>query len=156
MATASSQVVGRHKFTYPIGDMYDGEWNNEGRKHGAGHLTLVDGTKYIGQFQNGFCHGHGVARFPDGSAFEGEFENGKYSGFGIFTRSDGMRFEGKFHNGRVDGHGLITFPDGTHGCPKQEGYFMGTELLERKRVTDTITKAQQAAKIARSIKIEKS
>lgn len=153
MASSSSQVVARHRFTYPIGDTYDGEWGSEGRKHGVGHLTLVDGTKYMGQFQNGFCHGHGVARFPDGSVFEGEFENGKYSGFGTFTRSDRMRFEGKFQNGRVDGPGLITFPDGTHGRPRQEGYFMGTELMERKRVNDTVMKAQQAAKIARSITI---
>lgn len=149
----SSKVVARQKFTYPVGDTYDGEWNNEGRKHGVGHLTLADGTRYVGQFQNGFCHGHGVSRFPDGSVFEGEFENGKYSGFGVFTRSDGMRFEGKFYNGRVDGEGLITFPDGTHGRPRQEGHFTGTELLARKRANDTVKRAQQAAKIAQSINI---
>ena len=152
MAATSSQVIARHKFTYPIGDIYDGEWNDAGKKHGVGSLTLVDGTKYMGQFQNGLCHGHGVANFPDGSKFEGEFENGKYSGFGTFTRSDGMRFEGRFQNGRVDGQGLITFPDGTHGRPRQEGYFMGTELVERQRVIDSVTKAQQATKTARSIK----
>lgn len=153
MSSSSSQAVARHKFTYPIGDVYDGEWNNDGRKNGIGHLSLVDGTKYTGQFQNGFCHGHGVARFPDGSVYEGEFENGKYGGFGAFTRNDGMRYEGRFQNGRVDGEGMITFPDGTHGRPRQEGYFMGTELVERHRANDTVMKAQQAAKIARSIKI---
>lgn len=69
---------------YFVGDIYDGEWNNEGRKYGVGYLMLVDGIRYVGQFQNGFCYGYGVLRFLDGFVFEGEFENGKYSGFGVF------------------------------------------------------------------------
>ena len=150
---SSSQAVARHKFTYPVGDTYDGEWNNDGKKHGIGKLTLVDGTNYVGQFENGFCHGHGIAKFPDGSVYEGEFFNGKYNGFGSFARSDGMRFEGRFQNGRVDGEGLITFPGGTHGRPRLEGHFMGTELIERRRVDDAVMKGQQAAKIARNINI---
>ena len=153
MSSPSSQAIARHKFRYPIGDTYDGEWNNDGRKHGIGELTLVDGTKYTGQFQSGFCHGHGVAKFPDGSLYEGEFENGKYHGYGVFTRSDGMRFEGRFQSGRVDGEGRITFPDGSHGRPRQEGYFMGTELVERHRVNESVLKAQQALKMARNIAI---
>ncbi|KAK2566817.1 MORN repeat-containing protein 4 [Acropora cervicornis] len=150
---SSQEVVARQKFTYPVGDTYDGEWSNEGRKHGLGHLTLVNGTRYMGQFQNGFCHGHGVSRFPDGSVYEGEFQNGKYSGFGVFTRNDGMRYEGKFNNGGADGEGLITFPDGTNGRPRQEGHFIGNELVERKRVIESVKKAQHAAKIARGINI---
>ena len=148
-----AQVVTRQKFTYPVGDIYDGEWNSEGRKHGYGVLILTDNTQYTGQFINGFSHGHGILKFPDEASYEGEFVNGRYHGFGIFTRSDGMKFEGRFQNGRVDGPGLVTFSDGTHGRPRQEGHFMGTELLERSRATEAVLKAQQAARIARSVKM---
>ena len=148
-----AQAVTRQKFTYPQGDIYDGEWNNDGRKHGYGILILKDDTQYTGQFMNGFCHGHGILKFSDGNMFEGEFISGKYHGYGIFTRFDGMRFEGRFQNGRVDGPGMITFPDGTHGRPRQEGHFIGTELLERSRASEAVLKAQQAARIARNVKI---
>ena len=149
----SSKIVARQTFTYPMGDVYDGEWNSDGRKHGFGKLNLSDGTTYSGKFENGFCSGHGVMQFENGDVYEGEFANGKYGGHGVFTRSDGMKYEGQFKNGLVEGLGLITFPDGSHGRPRQEGDFFGTELLERRKATEAILKAQQAQRIARSVKI---
>ncbi|KAK3697019.1 hypothetical protein QZH41_002921 [Actinostola sp. cb2023] len=143
------------RHTYPIGDIYEGEWNKEGRKHGYGMLVLTDGTKFVGHFINGFCDGPGLLKFPDGTSYAGQFAQGKYNGFGTFTRSDGMKYEGEFANGRVEGLGIITFPDGTNGRPKQEGYFMGTELIDRRNATDTVVKAKhatgEAADVARNV-----
>ena len=47
--------------------MYVGDWNQKGLKHGMGHLSLPDGTRYDGGFQNGLCSGLGIMNFPDGA-----------------------------------------------------------------------------------------
>ena len=57
---------------------------------------MNDGTKYMGEFENGLCNGLGVMTFPDGSKYEGEFSQGKYNNLGIFTRCDKMKYEGEF------------------------------------------------------------
>lgn len=147
----TSQACAWQRYTYPVGDIYDGEWNKDGRKHGYGMLVMTDGTKFVGKFNNGFCEGPGLLKFPDGTSYAGRFAQGKYNGPGTFTRSDGMKFEGEFANGKVDGLGLVTFPDGTHGKPRQEGYFLGTELIDRRKATDAVAKAKQAATEAAEI-----
>ena len=146
--------VARQKYTYPEGDVYDGCWNNEGKKHGIGILNLTDGSKYEGKFSDGLFDGHGILTFPDGSKYEGEFSKGKYSGYGIYTRCDGMKYEGKFSDGKVNGPGLITFPDNGHGRPRNEGIFEGTKLLKREKVPEAIEKAQKAGDRARKAKLD--
>ena len=42
------------RIDYESGDAYDGEWSEEGRRHGKGCLTFNDGSKYRGQFAAGF------------------------------------------------------------------------------------------------------
>ena len=146
--------VARQKYVYPEGDVYDGFWNNEGKKHGKGILSLTDGSKYEGKFSDGLFDGHGALMFPDGSKYEGEFSKGKYSGYGIYTRCDGMRFEGRFSEGKVSGPGLITFPDGGNGRPRNEGVFEGTKLLRREKVPEAIEKAHKACERARKMKLD--
>ncbi|XP_010007889.1 PREDICTED: MORN repeat-containing protein 4, partial [Nestor notabilis] len=101
------------------------------RRHGVGQLTFADGTAYVGHFENGLFHGCGVLTFSDGSRYEGEFVQGKFNGVGVFTRCDNMTFEGEFKGGRVYGFGLLTFPDGSHGVPRNEGFFENNKLLRR-------------------------
>ena len=50
--------------------------------------------------------------------------------------------------------GLLTFADGTHGLPRNEGYFEGSALVERKKCTTIILKAQQAAERARAQRVK--
>ena len=133
---------------YDEGDVYDGEWNDEGKRHGWGSLTFADGAKYVGSFSSGLFSG-GVLTLADGSRYEGEFANGKYQGYGVFTRADGMKFEGQFSDGRVSGFGLITFADGTHGRPRNEGQFQDNGVVNRCSAKDAVRKAQQAAHVAR-------
>ena len=82
--------------------------------------------------------------------FTGEFKEGYYNGHGLYARCDRMMFEGCFKDGRPHGPGLITFPDGTHGNPKQEGYFEGTRLIRRDYVNDALKKARLCAKRAKN------
>ena len=81
------------KVVYDDGDVYEGEWSVDGKRHGLGVLSLKNGVKYCGQFQNGFFHGSGVLSFPGGANYEGNFELGKFHGFGVYSNQEGMKFE---------------------------------------------------------------
>ena len=41
---------------YEGGEVYDGQWSEEGRRHGTGRLSFSDGSNYKGQFSAGFFH----------------------------------------------------------------------------------------------------
>ncbi|XP_076295248.1 MORN repeat-containing protein retinophilin [Lasioglossum baleicum] len=139
---------GAHK--YEDGTKYIGDWNGKGLKHGAGSLLLTDGTRYDGGFQNGLCSGLGVIIFPDGAKYEGEFMQGWFHGHGVFWRSDGMKYEGEFRGGRVWGLGLVTYSDGSHGFPRNEGFFQDCKLVRRKHCPDIVQKAQKISMMARA------
>lgn len=141
----SSTTAAQQTYTYPVGDTYQGTWDDEGRKHGIGKFNSTNGNLYVGQFEHGLCSGVGVLKLPDGSRYEGEFLQGKFHGVGVFTRSDKMKYEGEFFEGDVRGLGLITFPDGSHGIPRNEGKFEGNKFLEQAKATNTVTKAREAA-----------
>lgn len=49
------------RIDYESGEMYDGEWNEDGRRHGKGCLTFKDGSKYRGQFTAGFFQVESIA-----------------------------------------------------------------------------------------------
>ncbi|XP_071443135.1 MORN repeat-containing protein 4 homolog isoform X2 [Hetaerina americana] len=137
-------------YRWDDGSMYVGDWNVRGQKHGMGHLTLPDGTRYDGAFDSGLCGGLGVMRFPDGAKYEGEFMQGWFHGHGVFWRADGMKFEGEFRGGRIWGLGLVTFRDGTHGFPRNEGFFQDCRFVRKRRCPDVVQKAQKVALMARA------
>uniref|UniRef100_A0A803TEN3 MORN repeat-containing protein 4 n=1 Tax=Anolis carolinensis TaxID=28377 RepID=A0A803TEN3_ANOCA len=125
-----------------------GDARSPGRRHGVGQLTFADGSIYLGHFENGLFNGCGVLTFADGSRYEGEFVQGKFNGVGVFTRYDNMIFEGEFKGGRVDGFGLLTFPDGSHGIPRNEGFFENNKLLRREKCQAVVQRAQSASRLA--------
>ena len=45
--------VGVHRVEYGEGEVYEGQWNGEGRRHGTGSLLFADGSRYTGQFSSG-------------------------------------------------------------------------------------------------------
>lgn len=55
------------EYKYPDGSTYNGQWNENGQRHGYGQLAFPDGSKYWGFFDNGLCSGLGVMTFQDGS-----------------------------------------------------------------------------------------
>lgn len=147
---AGTMTLTKGSFIYSSGEEYRGEWK-EGRRHGIGQLTFADGSVYLGHFENGLFNGCGVLSFADGSRYEGEFVQGKFNGVGVFTRYDNMIFEGEFKGGRVDGFGLLTFPDGSHGVPRNEGFFENNKLLRQEKCQSVIQRAQSASKLAHGL-----
>ena len=66
---------GRGKYTYPLGEKYEGEWKN-GEYHGQGTFTLPDGEKYEGEWKNGEYHGQGTETWSDGQKYVGKWKDG--------------------------------------------------------------------------------
>ncbi|XP_011502548.1 PREDICTED: MORN repeat-containing protein 4, partial [Ceratosolen solmsi marchali] len=135
-------------YRYEDGSRYIGDWNNKGLKSGFGSLLLPNGTRYDGSFQNGLYSGLGTITFPDGAKYEGEFMQGWFHGHGVFWRSDGMKYEGEFRGGRIWGLGLITYSDGSHGFPRNEGFFQDCRLTYRRRCPNIIQKSQKLSMIS--------
>lgn len=47
--------------------------------------------------------------------------------------------------------GLLTFPDGSHGVPRNEGFFENNKLLRREKCPAVIQRAQGASKSAHNL-----
>ena len=45
--------------------------------------------------------------------------------------------------------GLITFADGSHGLPRNEGYFEGNKMVKREKCSAVIQKALSSAEAAK-------
>ncbi len=85
--------------------------------------------------------------------YDGEFFQGLYHGLGVFIRCDGMKYEGQFQDGKVYGLGLLTFTDGSHGLPRNEGYFEDNKLIRHEKCTAVIQKAVATAERAKTQQI---
>jgi hypothetical protein len=65
--------------------------------------------KFTGHKIDGKKEGHGELTMSDGSKYIGEFENDKFNGSGVFTWPSGDRkYIGDFFNNEMHGEGLIT------------------------------------------------
>lgn len=97
---------------WPNGDMfYKGQFEN-GKAHGRGVYTGLDGYRYEGDFMDGIAHGHGVAAYPSGSIYVGTFKAAKRHGKGILTFPDGGKYTGDWENDKMHGLGTYTWSDG--------------------------------------------
>jgi hypothetical protein len=105
-----------------------------GKEHGFGTLTLPDGVKYRGHFQNGVKEGYGIMLWKtrtydgewvqdkphgqgrvvwsNGAIYTGNFQAGKYHGLGVYVWPSAKKFVGRWENGVKHGHGLYTWPNG--------------------------------------------
>ena len=82
------------------GSHYAGELRRW-RPHGAGVLTLPDGTVLSGQWRSGQLHGFAVARSADGTVRRGEWRDGVFSGVGVLRPLQGPVEAGTWRDGRL-------------------------------------------------------
>lgn len=92
--------------------VYEGEVNEEGKRHGKGKYTWSNGNIYEGDFVEGKCTGTGKYIFANGNLYEGGFENGQRTGYGKLTRINGEIYEGDWADDKKNGKGKYTWPDG--------------------------------------------
>eukprot|EP00295_Goniomonas_pacifica_P039337 CAMPEP_0175982736 /NCGR_PEP_ID=MMETSP0108-20121206/48071_1 /TAXON_ID=195067 ORGANISM="Goniomonas pacifica, Strain CCMP1869" /NCGR_SAMPLE_ID=MMETSP0108 /ASSEMBLY_ACC=CAM_ASM_000204 /LENGTH=239 /DNA_ID=CAMNT_0017313439 /DNA_START=27 /DNA_END=747 /DNA_ORIENTATION=+ len=68
-------------------------------------MTFVNGSRYEGEYQNGWQSGEGTLVFEDGAVYQGEFLEDKFHGYGILAGMDGSVYAGNWRQGYRHGKG---------------------------------------------------
>lgn len=89
------------------GDVYRGEFNENGEFHGYGVMCYADGGYYTGQFEFGKRHGKGTYRHHTGDVYIGEYYNGEEHGYGKTIYKDLGFHIGEYYDGERGGNGKI-------------------------------------------------
>ncbi|CAG9314469.1 unnamed protein product [Blepharisma stoltei] len=104
----------RHGFGLQIfsdNSTYEGFWRN-GMRDGEGRFICADGTVYEGNWRNNKKHGNGKEIWIDGTKYEGSYVDDKKVGFGRFAWVDGSTYEGNVYEGIIQGKGIYRWSDG--------------------------------------------
>lgn len=96
-------------YYYANGDVFDGQYVNGTRFEGV--LTMANGNKYVGQFDNDKMHGEGQLLMKDGSSYVGEFRENKRCGRGRLYRHLEY-YEGLWREDEKEGVGFCILYDG--------------------------------------------
>ncbi|XP_051232059.1 ankyrin repeat and MYND domain-containing protein 1 isoform X1 [Dicentrarchus labrax] len=110
---------------WPDGSRYEGEFVN-GFKHGKGKYTWSNGECYEGSFYKDYRHGDGLYFWPTGHRFIGKFYLNRKEGYGQQLFPDGATFQGLYHADQKFGPGVVSYLDGR----KDVGLWLGERLLK--------------------------
>lgn len=91
----------------PNGEMYEGFWNRDGKKHGYGIKVNDDGTVYKGFWNNDVEEDFGVFVGKNNDYYIGELINGKQEGKGKLVEKGKFEYEGQFKDGKQNGNGTL-------------------------------------------------
>ena len=89
--------VSLFKYSSSLSQIYEGERNSAGVRHGKGKNTYPGGDTYEGTYVDGKRHGKGLYQFKNGARYIGEFSDGMKHGNGKFYYPDGSKYIGAFH-----------------------------------------------------------
>jgi len=94
--------------TFSSGDVFDGYWKDN-KPDGQGTFNFHNGTTYAGNFLNGRFHNYGVLSCTaSGTKYEGEWANGFKEGNGRMEYQDGSSYDGCWKGGLREGKGTFT------------------------------------------------
>jgi len=71
-----------------------------------GTETSASGTKYVGEYENGWYHGQGTFTFSNGDKYVGEFKYNDFNGQGTYTLASGNKYIGGWENDKRNGRGI--------------------------------------------------
>jgi len=92
---------GKGKYTYPNGDIYNGNWKN-GVRHGKGKYSYKeDEGVYEGEWVEGIKQGSGKYTFGSGDVFTGTYENNVRHGEGKLVKVDGEERSENWKEGKL-------------------------------------------------------
>lgn len=104
------QFVELEPFKFINGNLYWGEWNENGKICGRGKYYIPEENVLVdGVWDDGICK-KGMILLPEGY-YEGEIENNLFSGNGKMIYKDGRTYEGEWSKGNKDGNGCLTWSD---------------------------------------------
>ena len=93
-------------------EKYEGEYNEEGQRHGKGTYTFADGAIYEGDFKDGNYHGKGTYTYASGAIYEGDYKDGKKHGKGVLRGPDGaIIHSGDWKDGKPYGESYPLQPE---------------------------------------------
>lgn len=69
-----------------------------------GERTYPNGDRYEGELQNNIMHGNGTFTDPRSHTYKGEWKDDKMHGNGQYTHKIGFSYKGLFHNGIYASH----------------------------------------------------
>lgn len=86
--------------------IYIGEIDSEtSQKEGTGTYCYLDGSKYVGEFEDDKKEGFGIYETYDGMVYAGEFEDDLFNGKGEYKFLSNDIYVGDFKNGMLSGKG---------------------------------------------------
>ena len=131
-------VNGKGKFTYPSGNVYEGDVV-DGKKHGKGKIKSSNGTThYEGDFADDKKHGKGTFTSSSGDVYEGDFVDGKKHGKCKITITYSNRtshYEGDVVNGKRHGKGKVTITYSNRTRHYYEGDFVDDKRHGKANIT---------------------
>lgn len=102
---------GTGKMEYANGDVYDGQWKGNLR-HGNGKITFLNKSRYEGTWSKDQITGKGIYTYFNGDVYEGTLENAIRTGFGKMTFQNGDVYEGSWKKNRREGEGKLHYKNG--------------------------------------------
>ena len=108
-----------HTIVYPENNKsnilsYKGEIVN-GKPSGKGTVIWKNGSKYVGNWENGLRNGYGVQTFPSDSKtekYEGHWIENNFCGQGTLVFKNRSCYVGQFKADQFHGDGTFTFATG--------------------------------------------
>ena len=84
---------------YKNGRIYEGQWENDVRNGNGYEVCKNAGTLaniYLGKFENGKAHGMGVYTWINGDVYDGQWSEGYKEGYGIWRGIKGDSYMGEW------------------------------------------------------------
>jgi len=118
--SSSSASSAQHTQPVPLGErkapVYKGACDPHGVPRGHGIATSADGTRHIGEWQNGMLSGLGALLLPSGDKYMGEWQAGFAHGVGVHLSTKGARYEGEWLEDARHGYGIESNAEGLVFC----------------------------------------
>ena len=104
-------ATGYGEYLYPNGTRYVGNFEN-GKPNGRGIMYFANGNKYLGDWEENERQGQGRMIFAEGHVYTGAFLHNKFDGQGTMEYANGDIYEGQWKKGLAEGQGTYTFHSG--------------------------------------------
>jgi len=103
---------GQGTYIYDSGSKYVGEYK-DGWRDGQGTYIYDSGSKYVGEWKDGEMNGQGTYIYDSGSKYVGEWKDGEMNGQGTYTWANGDKYVGEWKDDKQNGQGTYTYADGS-------------------------------------------